>query len=437
MNSDKNLQKTNISYIVENNNCAQCGTCLAACPHDAISLYQHDWRGLLPVVDENRCTHCKICLRVCPGEEIDFHGLQKQVFGYIDKDEFFAHSLEFLSGYATIKDIRYNGASGGVVTGVLISLLRNKEIDGALVVNMQGEKPLWPNVFIARTEEEIISAQQSKYIPVPMNIGLKEILKHKDQKFAIVGLPCQIQGLRMFEKIRPSLKKQIVVRIGLLCGFNPTLSSTKFLLQRAGVKNFNDVVNIKYRDGDWPCGFRAITKDGKDHFLYPIENFLFSHYIFERRRCAMCVDQLNELADFSVGDEWIEEERGDAYGWNSIIVRTKRGKEIIEKLVKRGDLYVEPSSKEHIFGGQNSTMIYKKRGTVIYGKIQQMLGKPIPEYLKTRKIIPKYEYVLGAFLLVVVPRLFEIKMFRFLFLKVSQKILNKYRILIIRLFRKI
>ena len=269
-----------------------------------------------------------------------------------------------------------------------------------------------------------------------MNVGLKEILKHKDQKFAVVGVPCQMQGLRMFEKIRPSLKKQIVIRIGLFCGFNPTLSSTKFLLRRAGVKNFDDVINIKYRDGDWPCGFRAITKDGKDHFLYPIHHFLFSHYVFERRRCAMCMDQLNELADIAIGDEWIEEDRGDIKGWCSIIVRTKEGEEIINRTVQRGDIHVEPSTKDHIWGGQNSTMVYKKRGTVIFGKIQHMLGRPIPEYLKNKKITWKYEYVLGSLLLMIVPWLFEIRAIRFLFLKVSQKVLNKYRNLIIRLFRE-
>ena len=432
----KEAEMVNITPIVDNHNCTQCGTCIAACPHEAISLYQHSWRGLLPKVDKERCTKCGICLHVCPGEEIDFNGLKKDVYGYADKDEFFGHIIQILSGYSTNRDIRYKGASGGVVTGLLIDLLKNKEIDGALIVNMKGEKPLWPNIFIARTREEIISAQQSKYIPVPMNIGLKEILKNKNERYAILGLPCHFQSLRMFEKIRPQLKKLIVLRIGLMCGFNPTLSSTKFLVRRAGVKDFNDVVDIKYRDGDWPCGFRALTKDGGDHFLYPVLHFLFSHYIFERRRCAMCMDQLNELADISIGDEWRVRLRGDVQGWSYIITRTQIGDEIIKRSVDRGALSVENSSLETLYGGQNSTMIFKKRGTVAFGKIQHMLGKPIPNYLKRQKLHPRDEYFFGAALLYVVPKLFEIRLFRGLFLRVSQRVLNKYRTTIIRLFRK-
>lgn len=426
----------NITPIVENHTCAQCGTCIAVCPRNAIGLYQHRWRGLLPVVDEKRCNQCRLCLRVCPGEEIDFNGLQRQVFGHVPDDIFFGHFRRVLSGYSTDGTVRYNGTSGGVVTGMLIYLLEKNEIDGALVVNMQGKEPLWPHVFIARSREEVISAQQSKYLPVPMNIGLKEILEDRNGRYAVLGLPCHFQGLRKYEKIEPRLKEQIVLRIGLLCGFNPTLSSTKFLLKRADVKDYKDVVDIKYRDGDWPCGFRAVTKDGADHFLYPIQHFLFSHYVFHRYRCAMCMDHTNELSDLSVGDEWRAEWRGDAAGWSHVIVRTDIAETFLYRMAKEGVLVLEDSSRQSIYGGQCATMIYKKRGTPIFGKIQQAFGRRIPRYLKTQKIYPKFEYFVGACLISVVPRLFENWFIKMIFLRVSQRVLNRYRLTVIRLFRK-
>lgn len=426
----------NIQPIVDHHTCAQCGTCLSICPTEAVSLVMHPWRGLIPQVNPQQCTSCGLCVKVCPGENIPFRKLHKASFGQEIDNEFFGHVEAVYSGYSHNRKIRYHGASGGVVSEILIRLLEDNKIDGALVVNMKGPKPLWPNVFIARTREEIISAQQSKYQPVPMNIGLKEIVKAKTERFAVVGLPCHFQGLRMFEQIRPDIRDRIVVRIGLFCGYNPTLTSTKFLCRRAGVKDLNDVIDIKYRDGHWPCGFRAITKDGEDHFLYPIGHFLFSHYIFERYRCGLCIDQLNELADISVGDEWRENLRESVGGWSFIVTRNKMGQNVIDQMVANGNLYIEESSTMSIYSGQYATMIYKKRGTVVFGKIQQMLGKPIPRYLKNRPYYPKLEYIIGSFLNYFIPKLSEKRIIRWLFLNLSVTWFNKYRKLIIRLFRK-
>jgi len=425
----------NIKSIVVNGLCTQCGTCIAVCPFDAISLYQHKSQGLLPKVDDNLCTQCGKCVEVCPGQSVDLAQLQQEFFGQTAKDELFGNYIEIFSGYSTVPEIRYNGASGGIVTTILISLLKKGEIDGALVVRMSQKRPLEPEVFIARTEEELISAQQSKYLPVPMNLGLKEIIKDKNGKYAIVGLPCHFHGLRLVEKKNPNLKNKILLRIGLLCGFNPTLSSTKFLLRRAGVKNFEDVKEIKYRDGDWPCGFRAILKDGTDRFLYPIEQFLFSHYVFERHRCAMCLDHTCELADISVGDEWRAKLKKDAGGWSYLIVRTKIGKEIVEKFAKERLLYLEPIDSSVIYGGQYGSLNFKKKGSFAFAKIRRLFNKQVPDYLKNGKVKPKLAHYIGASLIYIMTTFFEIDFFNRLFLHVPTKIFTKYRWLVIRLFR--
>jgi len=74
---------------------------------------------------------------------------------------------------------------------------------------MKKENPLEPEPFIARTKEEIIEASKSKYCPVPANIALKEIMDSKSgEKFAVVGLPCHIQGIRKFEEVNKILKEK-------------------------------------------------------------------------------------------------------------------------------------------------------------------------------------------------------------------------------------
>ena len=171
----------NIQPIVDNGTCTQCGMCEGVCPHDAISFFQHNKRGLIPQVDENKCTKCKICVKVCPGEEVDFKQLNKQVFGKEPTNELFGNYNKIFTSYAYEKKIRYNGASGGVVTAMLDYLLSSKQIDGAVVVRMSKKRPLEPEIFIATNLEELISAQQSKYLPVPAMKIVKEIQKNPDK----------------------------------------------------------------------------------------------------------------------------------------------------------------------------------------------------------------------------------------------------------------
>lgn len=428
-------KRKNISFIVEHKNCTQCGTCVAMCPTRAISCYQHPCQGLLPVVDDARCTECGICLAVCPGEKLDLPQLNRAVFGRIPADELFGNYIQIYTGYAVDRQIRYNGASGGVATAILAALLKQRRIDGAVVVRMSQTRPLEPEVFIARNTADLISAQQSKYLPVPMNVALREILTDKQGKYAVVGVPCHFHGLRLAEQQNPKLKDRIVLRLGLFCGFNPTLSSTKYLLQRAGVQDFDQVKDIKYRDGDWPCGFRAIMQDGSDHFLYPIEEFLFSHYVFERRRCALCPDHLNELADLALGDEWRSDLRDDAEGWSHIITRTPIGEQIVQEMVQAQVIQVQASKPEVIYSGQRATMIFKKRGNHAFAWIQRRLGNKVPDYFEKARPRLSWRYYLGSLLIWLIPAMFENEFLRRIFVWIPTQVWNRYRLLLLRLFR--
>ncbi len=425
----------NISPIVEHGTCTQCGTCIAVCPEDAIRLYQHPKKGLLPIVDDEKCTKCRKCVKVCPGEELDFNLLNQEFFGKLPENELYGNFISVYTSYANDEKVRYNGASGGVVTALLNDFMEQKEIDGALVVKMSQERPLEPEIFIARNKEELISAQQSKYLPVPMNIGLKQILKNSNERYAMVGLPCHFHGLLKAEKIIPEIKDRIALRIGLFCGFNPTLSSTKFLLRRSGVKNFDDVAEIKYRDGDWPCGFRAFLKDGTDRFLYPIRHFLFSHYVFERHRCAMCADHLCEFCDLSMGDEWRADLKDDAAGWSFIMTRTKKGEKVVQKLLERKIIEAEKISEDVIFSGQGSNMIFKKRGNQAFANIKKFMGKQVPDYFSRREQKPKLKYYIGAFAILIMTNLFEQPIISRMFEWVPTRVFTKYRHLVINVFK--
>lgn len=430
----KSKANTNISQVVKDNLCTQCGICVGICPTDAIYLHNHDRKGLIPLVNEELCTDCGICMKACPGWEVNFEALNEQLFATQPNDTFIGNYLEILSGYSNDKEVRYRGASGGIVTAILLDMIETGRAQGAVVVKMSNTHPLEPEILIARNRKEIIAAQQSKYLPVPLGIVLKEILKN-NEKYALVTLPCHTHGLRKYENIKSALKEKIVLNIGLLCGFNPTLSSTKFLLRRAGVNNFNDIYEIKYRDGDWPCGFRAYMKDGSDHFLHGVERFLHAHYLFERRRCAICCDQMNEFADISVGDEWRLDDRGDKAGWCYVIPRTAIGKQILDDLKKRKIITLEMCQKKDLMDGNRPTLIFKKKGARAMMNVRKLFGFKIPNYNMPKRKLNIHHY-LGALLVLVVSTFAEMKFFNRILLKASDKILTYYRYLVLTIFQK-
>jgi len=226
-------QKT-IAQVVKDGLCTGCGTCVSLCPEEAIKLIIDEKKGIyISELDEDGCNNCGICYKVCPGHEVDFKGLNLEIFGKEPEDILIGNYLNCYTGHSTDYNIRYNSSSGGLVTALLIFALEEGIIDGALVTRMKRDNPIEPEPFIARTVEEIIEASKSKYCPVPANIALKEILDSKEgEKFAVVGLPCHIHGVRKAEQINKKLKEKIVLHLGIFCNHVPNFWGTKLLLQR-------------------------------------------------------------------------------------------------------------------------------------------------------------------------------------------------------------
>ncbi|MHC4519231.1 MAG: coenzyme F420 hydrogenase/dehydrogenase beta subunit N-terminal domain-containing protein, partial [Planctomycetota bacterium] len=193
-------KRPSIERVVKHHLCAGCGTCAGVCPHDAVGMVISRKKGhYVPRIDKDTCTRCGLCLDVCPGRGVDFEAFTSTLMGDIPENVALGKYLGSYVGHAIDKDIRYRGASGGLVTALLVNALERGSIDGALVTRMRPAQPLEPKPFIARTKEEIILAARSKYCPVPAGVAVSKIFASKG-RFAVVGLPCHIQGIRKAEQ---------------------------------------------------------------------------------------------------------------------------------------------------------------------------------------------------------------------------------------------
>ncbi len=228
-----------------------------------------------------------------------------------------------LQGY--YKDIiavktKERGQDGGFVTALLNYLLDKKLIDGAIVGGV--ENKTWkPKAMLATDKKEIRSSAGSRYSASPNLAALKEAKERGLERLAVVGLPCQIEGVRKMEEyplVEVDLAGRIKYTISLFCSKNYLYS----MLQDLVVKKYK----VKLED---------VTKfdiKGKNVFVYTGDKCTEIPIVelegYVRKGCYVCPDYTGKLADFAVGAV------GSPKGWSTVIMRSKEAEEIVKKMLK-------------------------------------------------------------------------------------------------------
>jgi coenzyme F420 hydrogenase subunit beta len=352
-----------ISDVVALGLCCGCGTCAGICPTEAIDMSVSS--GIYqPKINSERCNLCGLCIRSCPGWSVDFESLNYSIFGQQPKNSCVGNHLSCHVGHSTNEAIRYNSASGGIATQLLVYAFEKGLIDGALVTRMSRNKPLMPEVFIARTVEEVIAASKTKYCPVAVNTGLREILK-EEGRFAIVGLPCHIHGVRKAERVFRVLRERIVLHIGLLCSHMVRFEGVDLLLTKLHVPK-GSVSELNYRGEGWPGSLSISTSDGSTLRLPLIGSWyaywpVFSSFFFTPMRCTMCPDQAGELADVSLGDAWLPELKSEKSGESLIVIRTKAANDFLALLNREKAIDLRKVQVGKVEQSQLVNLIFKKK----------------------------------------------------------------------------
>jgi coenzyme F420 hydrogenase subunit beta len=362
---------TNIASVSELGLCTGCGTCAAMCPSDAVELLVDPSTGVyVPSLNAQRCNDCGTCLNVCPGRSVDFERLNLEVFRQNPGDVLIGVYENCYIGHAADHSIRYNSTSGGMVTALLLFALEAGMVDGALVTRVRPDRPLQPWPFIARTKEEIVSAALSKYCPVPANVALKQILAGKDgERFAVVGLPCHLHGIRKAEMADERLRRAIPVHFGLFCQHVDTFFATAFMLDRYGVKS-ESVARLDYRGRGWPGTMVIARKDGT-HKAVPLRQWLVWHALrlSVPKSCRLCCDETAELADISFGDAWLPELQHDHVGSSIIVSRNEVAEQLLRDAVLRGRVVIEKAASRDVVRSQIDALYRKKKEAGAYMRL--------------------------------------------------------------------
>jgi coenzyme F420 hydrogenase subunit beta len=385
------LKDDNIKRNVELGLCVGCGTCSSMCPSNAIDVEIDAERHIyLPEIKNAKCGQCHLCLKICPAQNVDFLKLNKDLFGRKlgeSAEEILLGSYtKCYSGYSTNPEIRFHSSSGGMITQLLVFALEQGLIDGALVTRMKRDRPLEPESFIARTRNELLEASTSKYCPVSANLALREILE-KEGKYAIVGLPCHIQGIRKAEFVNAKLQKRIIFHLGIFCSHADNFCQIDYLLNHWTIKQSN-IKQINFRGEGWP-GISKIQLKSGNQLNCPYLDWTIIHELcfFTPLRCFVCYDHTAELADISFGDAWMPEFSDDKIGRSVIISRSGIGRNLLLKAESNKQIALHEVSALKIAKSQGMVR-FKKKGFHAWSIIFRLTGKQTPQYSSVKLAKP-------------------------------------------------
>ena len=314
-----------INEVIKTNKCALCGTCEAVCPNRVIEIV-----GSKPML-KGACLLCDVCYVFCPmvdgaAKESEYKFLRPK-----RRDEQLGCYIDIYLARSKLKEVLNVAQDGGFVTTMLIYLLDNEAIDGAVVTTVDEE---WnPEPTVATTREQVLEGAGTSYAVSPNLKALHEaVIERRMKRLAVVGTPCQINAARILQ-LSPSvsgLGSPIYLTIGLFCTESFDYETLRQYLEQNEIK-IKDVRKFDIKRGR----FLAISKGGWELMNVPIKKMKG----IARNSCRYCGDYTAEYADVSVGSV------GSPDGWSTVIIRSEKALKVFEELVKEG--WLEAAPVEH------------------------------------------------------------------------------------------
>ncbi|TFI52593.1 hypothetical protein BLD44_020190 [Mastigocladus laminosus UU774] len=263
----------------------------------------------------------------------------------------------------------------GIVSAIAIEMLNRGMVEGVVCVQNTKEDRFGPMPVIARTPEEILAARVNKPTLSPNLSVLEQVEKSGMKRLLVIGVGCQIQALRAVEK-KLGLEKLYVLgtpcvdnvtRAGLQKFLETTSRSPDTVVHYEFMQDFR--VHFKHEDGSTETVpfFGLKTNQLKDVFA---------------PSCMSCFDYVNSLADLVVGY------MGAPFGWQWIVVRNERGKEMLELVKDQLETQPVMSQGDRTAAVQQSIPAYDKAVTLpmwaakLMGVVIEKIGPKGLEYAR-------------------------------------------------------
>ena len=307
--------------VVNPGKCIGCAACVTICPVDVF-----DYEKEIPLdTRHSACVYCELCVDVCPVLRPTDRDMNEQIqLKEPVKDEGFGPYAYGCYARATDKVLVADGQDGGVCTALILHGMQNGSIKAAVAGEEHAENPQMGSSMLQTTPEEVMKGARSRYTYQANTLALVEAMKKDLGPLVVVGVPCQVNGVRQqqFSSIRLDVaewyQENISLVVGLLCSEAFTEKGIDWLAEDLEVPK-KDIVNInikgrveiKLRDGREEV--KSLKQFGK----------------YARPACLYCMDYSADNADIALGGIGMDK-------WTYTIIRTEAGHKAWQALIEDG-----------------------------------------------------------------------------------------------------
>jgi coenzyme F420 hydrogenase subunit beta len=370
--------------ITERHLCCGCGACASVSPH-LYEMVDDVAQGRRPQSRPDTAADPSAehrAMTVCPGHQV----VQTATHGDSSHDARlwagWGPVLEVWEGHAVDEEIRYKGSSGGAVTALALACVESPQMHGALHIKARDDAPLLNETVLSSTRDQLVLATGSRYAPASPCERL-DLIEQAPAPCVFIGKPCDVAAARRAADLNPNLDRNLAATIAIFCAGTPTTRATLALLDALGVNDPNDVLSLRYRGNGWPGDAVATirTVSGFEQRRLSYEQAWGDILTNDKQwRCHVCADHTGELADISVGDPWYRTPVAGEKGQSLIVVRTRRGRMIMQQAIEQGYLCARRVAAARL--PQSQPNLLKGRGAV-WGRMMtcRLLGIPAPRYV--------------------------------------------------------
>jgi coenzyme F420 hydrogenase subunit beta len=328
------------SEVADKQLCTLCGACVGMCPY----LVTH--RGRVVVMDDCSVSEGR-CYAFCPRVGVDLDELSQAVFGVPHVDAELGVVKEVLMARAGKDPSRERGQYGGTVSALMSFALREGLIDSAVLTSSDDE--LLPSGTVVRDEEGVLACAGSNFVASPTLAAFHGAAATEAERIGVVATPCQALALAKMKA--SSLKEgnpidKLKLVVGLFCTWALRYEDfVAFLKERT---QLSEIIKV---DIPPPPAEVFEVHTNASCVRLPLDEV--RRYI--RATCDLCIDMTAQLADVSVGAaEGVE-------GWNTLIVRSRAGKELVDAAVADGALETTELPEENLEHLKEAALAKRKR----------------------------------------------------------------------------
>ena len=356
--------------------CAGCGGCAGVFP-DKIRMETSPPgflrpREIAPLTEAEQAALARFCPAL--GQSVAPRGRTDHVL--------WGPYLGMRTGWSTDSELRFAGASGGALSGLLLHLLESGTVEAVVQIAADPDNPIGNRTVVSTTRADLLAAAGSRYAPSAPLADLMELVA-TGRRHAFVGKPCDAAALRALADERADVASAFPVILSFFCAGVPSETGARGIVSALGAA-MPQVARFRYRGQGWPGRATATLADGGERSMSYHESWgrILSKHV--QHRCKICADGTGKAADIVCADAWESDDAGypvfdEAPGVSLILGRTALGERLIGDAVAAGRIETGPFDVDQLAAIQPGQR-ERRRALLARLSALRLTGQPIPAY---------------------------------------------------------